>query len=70
MNLGLGEKTVSYALGMLNVHREFCDEKGKGQKEQIAYYKGLRDMLEAIVTAGHTNGKVLTYDGEKHEIWD
>lgn len=68
----LNKKTADYVLSMLNNHREFCDsaKPGREQQEQIAYYRGLIDMCNAILAEGQNFGTAFaTYDGEKHEIW-
>lgn len=68
----LNKKTANYVLSMLDNHYQYCiDAKpGKEQSEQIAYYRGLVDMVNAILAEGQNFGTAFaTYDGEKHEIW-
>lgn len=58
--------TLRYALGVLNAQGRHAET---GSKEQEAYYKGLRDMLEIIASDAYTksNYVVGSYD-RKHGI--
>lgn len=58
--------TLRYALGVLNAQGRHAEN---GNREQEAYYRGLRDMLEIITSDAFTksNYVVGAYD-RKHGI--
>ena len=58
--------TLRYALGVLNAQGRHAEN---GNKEQEAYYKGMRDMLEIIVSDAYTHSSYIVgaYD-RKHGI--
>ena len=56
--------TLLYALSVLDVQLSHC----KGDPNQYAFYCGMRDMLNIIVTDGYTNqtrGVEQGYPGHK-----
>lgn len=48
----MDKNTLQYALDMLDLHRHYSVTTEK-TPEQEAYYKGLYDMLEIILTEAH-----------------
>lgn len=48
------DRTINYSLSVLNNQLLNCHERPK-DKEQRAYYQGMREMLEIICTQGFEN---------------
>lgn len=48
--------TLRYALGVLNAQGRHAEN---GNREQEAYYRGLRDMLEIIVSDAYTHSNYI-----------
>ena len=53
--MDIQQSTIEAAIELLNVHKEHCHNKETGTKEQKAYYKGLADMAELILTNHFTH---------------
>lgn len=51
----MDKNTLKNALGMLDLHKHYS-ETTERTAEQAAYYKGLRDMLDIILSEAHTSG--------------
>lgn len=61
--MDIQQSTIEAAIELLNVHKEYCRSKETGTNEQKAYYKGLSDMAELILTNHFThNGDRIFID--------
>lgn len=53
--MDIKQSTIEAAIALLNVHKRHCRNKETGTKEQKAYYKGLGDMAELILSNNYTH---------------
>ena len=65
----MDKNTLKKALDMLDLHKRYSKTTER-TTDQVAYYKGLRDMLDIILSEAHTlglytainsHGKHITY---------
>lgn len=64
--MDIKQSTIEAAIDLLNVHREHCRNKIIGSSEEKAYYKGLADMAELILSNHYThNGYRVIMDEDK-----
>lgn len=53
--MDIKQSTLDAAIELLNVHKKYCRSKENGTKEEKAYYRGLADMAELILTNHFTH---------------
>lgn len=61
----MDNKTMEYCLHLLDEQEKYIKKDGERQE---AFYKGMRLMLEVIISDLFTNGKGIVFTNGKHEI--
>lgn len=65
--LNVSASAVSYALSVLDAQAEHADRTPRG-KEQAAFYRGMLDMINILVSDAYTGKEAVERTPEGHRI--
>ena len=62
------QKTLEYALEILNIQYGHAHNPERASAEQTAFYDGMKMMLEIVVTDGYVGKSGLYQEGPTHYV--